>query len=102
MTAGLFYDAVPRIHKDDHQLGIGSAGNHIAGILNMSGCISNNEFSFRCGEVFISYINCDALLSFRTKTVGKQCQINASFLFILALFLESFELITQYVFTVKK
>ncbi len=64
------------IHEDDGKVGCRSTGNHVPGILNMTGSIGDNEFSFRSGEITVGHINGYALLTLSAQTVSKQSQVN--------------------------
>ena len=44
MPSRLFHDAITGIDQDQGYIGRRSAGDHIAGILNMTGRIGDNKF----------------------------------------------------------
>jgi hypothetical protein len=100
MPSGLLYNAVTGIDENDDKVGVGSARNHIPGVLDMSGCIGNNEFPFRGREIFIGNVYGNSLFAFCTQTISEQCQVNFPILFVPALFTDSFQLIDQNGFAV--
>ncbi len=73
MTQRLFDDAITRIYQNQSHVGGGSAGNHIAGILNVSRSVGNDKFAFGCGEITVSHVYGNTLFAFGTQTVGEQC-----------------------------
>ena len=101
MTTGLFYHTLPGIDENNDQFRIAGSGNHVPGILDMTGSISYDEFSFGCGEITIRNIDGDALFSFRPQTIGQQCQIHSSGKIAFGrLYFKLFQLIHQNVLTV--
>src|SRR5579864_392499 len=52
-----------------------SPRGHVTRVLLMPGSISNNEMAARCGEVTVSHVNGDALLPFRTQSIGNERKV---------------------------
>ncbi len=88
-------DAVAGIDQDDDQVGIGGAGYHIAGILDMTGCIGDDELALGCRKIFVSDIDGNALFAFGAQAIGQQGQIDLSVFLIPALSFERFQLVGQ-------
>ena len=76
MALGLFDHAFARIHEDEGKVGGGSTSNHIAGVLDVSRGIGNDEFAFWRGKVAVGHINGDALLALVLKTVCEEAEVN--------------------------
>jgi hypothetical protein len=51
---------------------------HVAGVLLMAGCIGDDEFAPRGGEVTIGHIDGDALLALGAEAVGEQRKVQAA------------------------
>ena len=62
---------------NNYKRGIGSRrpGNHIAGVLNVAGSISNNELAFRRCEITVSHVDGNSLFAFGSKSIGNQSQV---------------------------
>ena len=76
MSFGLGEHTFARIDQYNCQFCRRCAGDHVARILNVAGRVGNNKFALRGGEIAVSYIYGDALLTFRTQTVSQQRQIH--------------------------
>src|SRR5665647_1082502 len=76
MPAGLFDDTVARIYQDYCSIRGRSAGDHVSCILDMTGGIGNDEFSFRSCKVAVSHINGYSLLPLSPQAIGQQSQVN--------------------------
>ncbi len=76
VPARLLDDAKPRVHEDDGKVGRAGAGDHVAGVLHMTGRVSYDELAFRRGEIAICDVNCDALFALGAQAVGEVRQIN--------------------------
>src|SRR5690554_6824878 len=76
MSFSLFNHAVASIYKDNSSIGRGCSGDHVSGVLNVTGCIGNNELSFGGCKIPICHINCNSLLPLIAKPVSKQRQIH--------------------------
>ena len=63
------------IHQHDGGICGRGAGNHIARILFVTGRIRDDEFTFRRGEITVSHINGNTLLSLGGQAVGKAGEI---------------------------
>ena len=76
VALGLFDHAFARIHEDEGKVGGGSTSDHIAGVLNVSRGICNDELALWCGKVAVGHINGDALLAFVLETVCEEAKVN--------------------------
>ena len=63
------------IDEHDSKIGCRGTSRHVARILRMTGCISDNEFATWCRKEAIGDINGDALLPLSLQTVNQQCEI---------------------------
>ena len=90
----LFDESGPRIHQYNCHIGSGRSGDHVAGVLSVSGRVGQDETAMRRGEVPVRHVDGDALLALRPQTVGEQCQIR-SITSISTRTLYRFELITH-------
>ncbi len=72
MAPGLGDDPRAGIHQDNRQIGGGGAGDHVAGILFVTGSIGDNKFTFRGGKITISHIDGDPLLPLSFEPVKQQ------------------------------
>ncbi len=75
VPAGLLQQAVPGIHQYDHQLGGGRTGHHVAGVLDVSRGVGNDEFPLGSGEVAVGNVDGDALFPLGPQAVGDQSQV---------------------------
>ena len=76
MTLGLRQYALARIGQDDGEVGIRSAGRHVARVLFMAGCIGDDKATLRGREKSVSHVYGDALLAFCLKPINQQCKVN--------------------------
>jgi hypothetical protein len=72
VTAGLGDHALGGIDEDDGQVGGGGTGDHVAGVLFVSGTIGNDEFPPVCAEVTVGHIDGDALFAFGFESVEQE------------------------------
>ncbi len=72
MAHGLFQYAVASVYQDNRQVSRRGARNHVARVLNMSRCVSDDELAARRGEVMVCYVDSYALFAFGTQTVCQQ------------------------------
>src|SRR5882757_1423298 len=93
MPAGLFNHSVAGIDKGDYQAGVGGAGNHVPGILDMTRCIGDDEFPPGSREIFIRDIDGDPLFALGAEPVGEQGQIDLSVFLVTALLFEGGQLV---------
>jgi hypothetical protein len=77
VAAALGQHAMAGIDEDDGQVGIGCAGDHVAGVLLVAGGIRDDELAACGGEVAVGNIDRDALLAFGPQAIGEQRQIDA-------------------------
>ena len=93
MPYGLLHDTVACIHENHGEVGSRRTGNHVSGILDVARSIGDDEFTFRRSEIAVCDIDSDALLPFRTKTVGKKGQVDLLIATATRCLFDSFELI---------
>ena len=60
----LFEDAVACVDEDDGEVGGAGSGDHVAGVLDVAGCVGDDEFAVGCGEVAVGDVDGDALFAF--------------------------------------
>ena len=80
MPPRLFEDALARIDQDDGGVGVGGAGDHVAGVLLVAGRVGDNELALVGGEVAIGHVAGDALFALCTEAVEQQCEVDFTFL----------------------
>ena len=73
---GLLEDAVAGIDEHDGEVRGRSPGDHIAGVLNVSRGIRDDELALGCGEVAIGHVDGDALLALGAEAVGQQREVH--------------------------
>ncbi len=76
MPAGLLDDAVTGVDQDDRQVGGGSAGDHVARVLDVARAVGDHEIAVRGGEVAVGDIDRDALLALGPQTIREQRQVD--------------------------
>ncbi len=74
---GLFDNALSRVDQDDDKLGSRRTGHHVAGVLDMPGCVGEHELALRRGEVAVRNIDRDALFALGPQPVGQQRKLDA-------------------------
>ena len=75
MAARLRQHAFARIHQDDRRIGGGRAGNHVARVLLVTGCVGDDVLARRGREVTVCHVDGDALLTFGREAVEQQRKI---------------------------
>ena len=95
MAACLGLHTVASINQDDRKTCRGSAGRHVAGVLLMPRRVRDDELAARGGEVAVSHVDGDALLSFGAQAVGEQGQIGAIRAALNRGLLDGFELVLK-------
>ncbi len=100
MAASLLDDAFACIHQNDGQAGGGSAGDHVACILDVTGGVGDDELAFWGGKEAVGHIDGDALFAFRAQTIGQQGQVHDFISPFLAGFLHRFQLVFKNGFAV--
>ncbi len=75
MAARLRQDAVPRIHEEDRQIGVGSAGRHVAGVMLVARRIGDDELARIRGEEAIGDVDRDALLALGGQSIDEEGEI---------------------------
>src|SRR5471030_2823057 len=76
VATGLGLHAVTGIDQDDRQVTGGRTGGHVAGVLLMARGIGDDEFALGGGEVAVSDIDGDSLLTLSLQAVDQQCQVD--------------------------
>ena len=77
VAAGLFDDAMAGVDKKHHYLGGRHAGDRIAGVLHVPRGIGEDEGALIRGEVAISHVDGNALLTLGPQAVDKQGKVHA-------------------------
>jgi hypothetical protein len=93
VAAALFNDTQAGIQEDDREICRRSARDHVPRVLNMPGCVRDDEFATRRGKVPVGDVDGDALFALRAKTIGKICEIDLAAARNVRGALERFELI---------
>ena len=68
-------NAVARVNQNNGEIGGGGSCCHVARVLNVSGCIGDDELAFRSGKIPVRDVDGDALLPFAAKAIGQEGQI---------------------------
>ncbi len=76
MTARLWKNAFARVYQNDGEFRGRSASHHVARVLLVARCVSNDELAARCGEIAISNVDGDALLAFGAQAVSEEREID--------------------------
>ena len=63
MPPGLFHNTIPCIDDDQRHVRRRRAGDHVPGVLNVSGRVGEDEFAFGRGEVTVRHVDRDALFT---------------------------------------
>ena len=79
MTSGLLDDAVAGIDEHQREVGGRSAGDHVAGVLDVAGSVGDDELAGRRREVAIGHVDGDALFPLGAQSVGEQREVRAFF-----------------------
>ena len=67
--------AVASVDEDQGELGSRGAGDHVAGVLDVTRGVSDDELAGRGGEVAVGDVDGDALLALGAQPVGQQSQV---------------------------
>ncbi|CRM93157.1 hypothetical protein [Pseudomonas sp. 22 E 5] len=76
MATGLGLHAVAGVDEDDRQVTGRRASGHVAGVLLMAWGVGDDEFALGGGEVAVSDIDGDALLTLSLQAVDQQRQVD--------------------------
>ena len=95
MSLGLRDHALARIHQHDREVRSGGPGDHVAGVLLVTGCVGDDEAALGRREVAVGHIDCDALLALGTQPVGEQREVQEVVTHALAGLLHVLQLIGQ-------
>ena len=75
VAAALLGDALAGVDEHDRQLGGGGAGDHVAGVLNVTGTVGDDEAAARGHERAVGDVDRDALLALGPQAVHQQRQV---------------------------
>ncbi len=75
VAPGLLDDALPRVDQHQRQVGVRVPGDHVAGVLDVTGGVGDDELAGRGGEVPVGDIDRDALFALGSQPIGQQCQV---------------------------
>src|SRR3546814_10510894 len=78
MSTRLRQYTAPGIDQDDCEVGRGSAGGHIAGVLLVAWRVGNDEAATVCSEEAVCHVDGDALFALRLQAVDQQCKIQSA------------------------
>ena len=76
MALGLRQDSLARIDQHDRKVGGRGAGNHVSGVLLVTGRVGDDEPALRGREVAVRDVDRDALLTLCAQAIGQQRQIH--------------------------
>ena len=76
VTLGLHQHALAGVDQDDGELGVGSAGRHVAGILFVAGGVGDHEGAARRVEEAVGDVDGDALFALGLESVHQQRKID--------------------------
>ena len=76
MAHCLLHHTIAGIDEDDGEVGGGGTRHHVAGVLDVSGGVGDDELALGRGEVAVGHINGDALLAFGPQSVGEQREVH--------------------------
>ena len=84
MPAALLEDALASVDEDQGEVSGRGSGHHVAGVLDVTRGVRDDELAFGRGEVSVGHVDRDALLALGPKTVGEQGQVDVVFAAITA------------------
>ena len=64
------------VDQDDHGIGGGGAGYHVAGVLFVARGVGDDEFALRGGEIAVGHVDGDALFALGFQAVRQQRQVD--------------------------
>jgi len=99
---GLLDHSFAGIDEDDGEVGGGGAGDHVASVLDVTGCVGDDEFAPGRGEVAVGDINRDALLALGFQAVGEEREVDHGVAASAGAFLHGEELVLENAFGVVK
>jgi len=100
VATALLDDAVARVHQHDGEVGRGGAGDHVARVLHVAGCVRDDELAARRGEIAIGDVDGDALLALGAQAVGEVGEVDRAAAGDVSGAFERFELVLHQVFRV--
>ena len=77
VAVGLFEKSMARIDQDDGKVCRGGTCHHVAGVLDVSRRVRDDEFALGRGEVAVGHIDGDALLALGLESVREEAQVGA-------------------------
>ncbi len=75
VPAGLLDDPLAGVDEHDGEVGRGVPRDHVAGVLDVTGGVGDDELAGRGGEVAVGHVDGDALLPLGPEAVGQQGQV---------------------------
>src|SRR5579862_3495494 len=75
MPACLFSNTMAGIYQYNGKVSRRCSGYHVPGILNMSGCICNDELSLWSRKITVCHINGNALFALCFQSISKQSKV---------------------------
>ena len=76
MPFRLFQNTFADIHENQCDVRGRRSGDHVAGVLNVTRRVGQNELPPRSGEVAIRNVNRDALLALSSKPIGQEGKVD--------------------------
>src|SRR5690606_34892732 len=76
VTTGLCHHPVARIDQNDRQVTGGCTSRHVACVLLVTGCVSDNELAFSGRKITVGHVDGNALLPLSLQAVNQQRQID--------------------------
>ncbi|MCY1373335.1 hypothetical protein D9M69_606030 [compost metagenome] len=83
------------IYQDNDEVRVRSTRHHIPGVLDVPRGIGNNKFTAFGLEIFVGYINGDALFAFGFQAVSQDSQVYGTVIIFTIGFLNGFQLVIQ-------
>jgi len=90
------------VDEDNDEVGVRGAGDHVAGILDMTRGVGNDEFTPRRRKIFVGDVDGNALFPFGAQAIREEGQVDPAVLFVAALPFECFQLVGQNAFAIVK
>ena len=95
VALGLLDHAFACVDENDGEVGGGGAGNHVAGVLDVTRRVRDDEFPFRCGEVAVGDIDRDSLFALGLEAIGEEGEVHILITAAARGFLHGFELVFE-------
>jgi hypothetical protein len=91
----LLQHAVASVDEDHREVRCGSAGDHVARVLHVPGCVRDDELAPWRREVAVGDVDGDPLLTLRSQAVGQQGQVGVAVAALAARALDRLELVGE-------